>query len=263
MKKALIIANERAEHQKSWGGAFARGLQKHGWSVFVGNPAGRRAPGLLVLWGTRKTAVIDRQKTQGGEVCILERGYLGNRFDWTSVSFGGGLNGRGVFRGPFADPSRWNAHFDGLMKPWRPAPEGYALLLQQVPSDMSLRGVRIDDFYEKAKAAFPGMKVKVRPHPNLTPRAGAAFDAARTSLQHDLSGAEFAVTWNSNSAVEAVLAGIPCIAMDKGSMAWDVAGHKLKVPPAPDRDAWAHALAWKQWTKDELESGYCWENVRG
>jgi hypothetical protein len=263
MKKALIIANERAEHQTSWGGAFARGLEKHGWSVSVDKLPGRGNPDLLVLWSTRKTAIINRQIARGGGVCILERGYLGDRFKWTSVSFGGGLNGRGVFRGPFADAARWNTHFAGLMKPWRPASAGYALLLQQVPGDMSLRGVDIEGFYSQAKSAFQDMRVKVRPHPNLTPRAGAAFEAARTSLQHDLSGAAFAVTWNSNSAVEAVLAGVPCIAMDKGSMAWDVTGHKLKVPPAPDRDAWAHALAWKQWLKDELESGYCWENIRG
>jgi hypothetical protein len=264
MKNALIIANERAEHQKSWGGAFARGLEKHGWSVGFDTMHNRRAYDLLVVWGTRRAPDIARQKAAGGEVCVLERGYLGNRFEWTSVSFGGGLNGRGVFRGPVNDPSRWNEHFAGLMKPWKDDPKGYALLLQQVPGDMSLRGTDIDSFYEKAKATFkPLMRVKVRVHPNLKPSAGEAFQAARLSLQDDLAGAAFAITWNSNAAVDAVLAGVPAIAMDRGSMAWDVTGHELKAPPAPDRAGWASAIAWKQWRKEELESGYCWENVRG
>jgi hypothetical protein len=82
-------------------------------------------------------------------------------------------------------------------------------------------------------------------------------------LSDDLKAARFVVTWNSNTAVEAILSGIPAVARDEGSMAWDVAGHSLSVPPRINRMAWAHALAWKQWGKAEMMSGYCWEHVRG
>lgn len=260
MKEAFIVANERAAHQKSWGGAFAAGLKRHGWKVSIGNAVTRRPPDLLVIWGTRKKPIIDRQKATGGEVCILERGYVGNRFEWTSVSFGGGLNGRGKFRGPLNDPSRWLEYFPDIMQPWRDNPNGYPLLLQQVPGDMSLRGVDMPGFYRKAVDAFK--RVKIRPHPNLKPSAGSAFTDAQTSLVSDLAGAAFAITWNSNSAVDAVLAGVPAIAMDKGSMAWDVTGHALEVPPKPDRQAWANAIAWKQWSKSEIEDGFCWECIK-
>ena len=264
MKRALVIANEKAEHQKSWGGAFARGLEKHGWHVDVDRMHNRKAYDLLVMWSVRKAAFIERQKVAGGEVCILERGYVGDRFKWTSVSFGGGLNGRGVFRGPHTDPSRWNEHFASLMQPWRPVAGGYALLLQQVPGDMLIRGTDIEAFYAGVVKAFkPPMRVKIRVHPNVKPGEAAAAQAARTSLQEDFAGAACAVTWNSNSGVDAVLAGVPTVALDPGSMAWDVTGHELTMPPAPGREAWAHALAWKQWRKEELESGYCWEHVRG
>ena len=261
MQKALIVTNERLTHQASWGGAFGRGLVRHGWQVSTADHLGNTRPDLLVMWGTRRTADIARQKLLGGEVCILERGYVADRFEWTSVSFGGGLNGRGVFRGPFDDRARWCQHFDGLLKPWKSSPDGYPLLMEQVPGDMSLRGVNIDNFYTDARHAFK--HVKTRKHPNLKPSAGNAFTAAQQSLQADLADAAFVITWNSNSAVDAVLAGVPAIAMDQGSMAWDVTGHSLSVPPLPDRTAWTAALAWKQWSRDELESGYCWDHVHG
>lgn len=261
MKRAIIIANERAEHQKSFGGAFAAGLERHGWSVSVRNDPGKCD--LLVMWGARRADRVRAQLGAGGQICVLERGYIGDRFAWTSVSFGGGLNGRGIFRGPFHDGSRWERHFAHLMRPWRMSADGYALIMEQVPGDTAVVNVDLPTFYSDARCAFQStMPVKMRPHPNINPRHGeAAIAGARASLKQDLAGAAIAVTWNSNSAVDAVLAGVPTIAMDKGSMAWDVTGHGLKRPPLPDRTAWAHALAWKQWTREELASGYCWEHV--
>jgi len=261
VKTAWIATNERTAHQSSFGGAFGRGLARHGFKVVYGRRNSFKHTDLLVVWSTRNQQLIQAQLATGREVCILERGYIGDRFKWTSVSFGGGLNGRATFRGPFEDGSRWDKHFSHLMQPWSDRPDGYALLLQQVPGDMSLRGVDIETFYKRVKGVFPG--VKVRAHPNRRPCHGAAYDGMLTSLQDDLAGARLAITWNSNSGVDAVLAGVPTIAMDKGSMAWDVAGHALETPGRPDRTRWAHAMAWKQWAYIELESGYCWETVRG
>jgi hypothetical protein len=38
-------------------------------------------------------------------------------------------------------------------------------------------------------------------------------------------------------------------------MAWDVTAHKLGEIAKPDREQWAHDLAWKQWALTEIESG--------
>src|SRR5689334_16783088 len=110
MKKALI-----------WGPmcefrtAFADGLRRHGWTVDATQAFG--ACDLLVMWGVKRRGDIERQRMLGREVCILERGYLADRYAWTSVSFGGGLNGRGDFRGDLTDGSRWGKHFAHLMRP--------------------------------------------------------------------------------------------------------------------------------------------------
>jgi hypothetical protein len=221
---------------------------------------------LLVLWGVRRDAAIKQQKRAGGDVCILERGYLGDRHEWTSVSFGGGLNGRGIFRGPFHDASRWETNFAHLMKPWKGITGGYALILGQVPGDMSVKGqVVLPAFYAQAAAAFNkvGFITKFRPHPkaNRRERCNGA-QAIGGSLEEALAGAAVTISYNSNSTVDAVLAGVPSVAMDQGSMAWDVTGHKLEYPASPDRTHWAYALAWKQWRLEEMRSGYCWDAVR-
>lgn len=261
--KAVIVAADRAEHQQVWGGAFAEGLRRHGWEAVV-----QRSPApadLLVLWGVRNQPAI---AAATGEVCILERGYLGDRFAWTSVSFGGELNGRATFRGPFEDRGRWDRHFASLMKPWSQR-AGYALLLGQVPGDMSLRpvGGRLDGWYRTTAAKLQrlGYGVRFRPHPLAYRRGGSSMViGARTiggSLDEALAGAAFAVSFNSNSAVDAVLAGVPTIAVDEGSMAWAVTGHEIAPPPMPDRADWAARLAWCQWSREEMASGDCWAAV--
>jgi predicted transcriptional regulator len=45
-------------------------------------------------------------------------------------------------------------------------------------------------------------------------------------------------------------------------MAWDVTTHDLKSPPIrPLREAWAHDLAWTQWTLHEIAEGDAWAAV--
>jgi hypothetical protein len=258
MRKAFIRINGLS-HQKTWGEAFALGLARHGWTVDMG-PEWRPSD-LLVMWGVRQKMAMHDQARRGGQVCILERGYLGDRFKWTSVSFGGGLNGRAEFRGKLDDPSRFEKHHGKLVKPWRRAHTGIALLIGQVEGDASLAGVNIANWYHDATAELRarGYVVEFRPHPlSLGKRKPAR------SLADDLARADVVVTWNSNTAVDAVLAGVPTYAIDRGSMAWDVTTHDLAEQPyMPWRCDWLTALAWKQWTLDEIAAGWCWAHVGG
>jgi hypothetical protein len=257
---AHILSSERAEHHVSWGGAFGDGLKRHGWRVTVS--ASPRPCDLLVLWGARRVETMAAQRAAGGEVAVLERGYVGERFEWASVSFGGGLNGRGEFRGPFTDGSRWVQHFGHLMQPWRDRNDGDILIMGQVDGDMAVANVDIHEFYRRAEHRYliAGFLTRFRPHPGMARRERVTLP--HRALASDLAEARAVVTWNSNSGVDAVLAGIPTVAIDEGSMAWSVAGHTLgELPPAPDRTAWAHRLAWCQWRRDEIVRGDCWDAV--
>jgi len=263
-QRALIIARG-GTHQHGWGAAFAEGLKHHGWRVDV--QADYDPADLVVLWGVRRQDIIRRAKSDGCEVCILERGYVGDRFKWTSVSFGGGLNNRGRFYGPFEDASRWERHFSHLMRDRHVPEDGYALIMGQVAGDMSVKGANLPQWYQVQAASLQkaGWSVKFRPHPSEGSAARASLgrhvDWVAGDLEAALEGAGLVVTYNSNSGVDAALFGRPVVASDEGSMAWPIAGHRIDDVRTPDRTAWAHALAWKQYSKPEFASGFAWEAI--
>lgn len=76
------------------------------------------------------------------------------------------------------------------------------------------------------------------------------------------------VTWTSNVAVDAIVAGVPAFCHDECAAA-PVAGeltvleHQIDAPPRPDRGPWARSLAWGQFTLDEINAGFARKVVMG
>lgn len=262
MRRAVIVTNEAQPHHVSFGGAFAEGLRKHGW--ITRTSTSYQPCDLLVLWGVKRRHDIAQQLHAGGEVCILERGYAGDRFAWASVSFGGGLNGRARFVVPPSHgPERWERHFGHLMRPWCKPNGTIAVIMGQVPGDQSIKHVNIGNWYRTAAAALraEGWQPRFRSHPgNRGVQDFAGLQTWKGSLEDTLAVASLVVTFNSNSGVDAVLAGVPTVAMDEGSMVRDVAAHDIGVV-TPDRSAWAARLAYCQWTREEMVDGSCQEAV--
>lgn len=271
----IVIYAPRQGHQLRHADLFAAGLKRHGI-------AAARQPShcaidcdLAVFWGHRQTGVMARQHATGGRYLVMERGYLGDRLAWTSLGYDG-LNGRADFCLPDAvDPERFRRHHAPAMRDWALPGDGrYALLLGQVPTDAALRGVDFLDWCRRAAAeiqAETGLDVVFRPHPlarHALPVAGTRILAGARSdgtLAAALEGAALAVTWNSNSGVDAVLAGVPTVTMDRGAMAWPVAAHAIgpaALMQRPDRTDWAARLAWCQWTADEIGNGDAWDRLK-
>ncbi len=264
-RKAVVIENPNLPHHRRFGGCFTEGLKRLGWHVETSTSW--KPAHLAVLWGVRNRQAIDQQLMNGGEVCILERGYLGDRMEWTSVSFGGGLNGRGRFvmpGGVEGDLTRFqDCGFD--LMPWHhPVLDcpGLAVIMGQVPGDQSLRGVDFSNWVRDVtkRLLLAGWQVKFRPHPGWS-HDTYGLPRAAGSLADVLGQASLAVTFNSNSGVDAVLAGVPTVAMDEGSMVRAVAAHDIVSPITPDRTEWAARLAWCQYSREELASGFCQEAV--
>ena len=234
--------------------AIARGLEAHGIEVEK-ITAGAVKTEHVACWGWR---VGKKLHSEGHQVLVMERGYLGDRFAWTSLAWNG-LNGKGKFAGCF-DDQRFARHFS--MKPWKTAGD-YVLLMGQVPGDASLQGMDLTPWYGhaamQAQNAYE-MPVRFRQHPMSLARGYRQrppyTEASTGTLDEALDGAAVVVTYNSNSGVDAVIAGVPTVAMDKGSMAWDVAAHRIGDLIRPDREQWAGHLACKQWTIEEIESGF-------
>lgn len=263
MVKAVIIDNPGAgNHDYGWRRAFGEGLSRRGWQVVMSNNF--EPCDLFVIWGVRRADLIERARSFGAEICVLERGYLADRFTWTSVSFGGGLNGRGVFRTPHgADISRFNS-LGVQMPPWYSPDHGYALIMGQVPGDQSIRGVDIDAFYRTSAQSLRAAghhEIYFRDHPRGRGR-DVGLPVKNGDLHDAIDGAKIVVTFNSNSGVDAVLRGRPVVAVDRGSMVWDIAGHAVADDVMIlDRSAWASRLAWCQFTRQEMQTGFCAEAV--
>lgn len=254
-----ILASPNAQHQMAHAQAMAEGLKRHGikTTVTANPPCYTKA---VVCWGWRMGL---RLKLQGKRVLVMERGYLGDRFAWTSLGWDG-LNGLAKFHAPDDGGERFRKHF-GPLQPWKEGGE-YALVVGQVAGDASLRGKNLVPWYAQMAALLgdQGHHVVFRPHPRgHSGRMKIKGAETRTGdLAEALAGAKFVVTFNSNTGVDAVVAGVPAIVMDEGGMAYPVAGHRLGEIVRPEREAWAHRLAWCQWRLDEMRSGEAWEVVR-
>jgi hypothetical protein len=232
-------------HQGAHAEALRAGLARHGV---------KRDPRFVAVWGWRTGQAY---RKAGREVLVLERGYLGDRFAWTSIGWNG-LNGRAEFPGY---PDDGGARFRALgipLRPLRPAGD-YALIVGQVPGDAALQGRDLGPWYAAQAARAWGVPCRFRPHP-LAARRGPVHTVANAprldgDLAESLARAAIVVTFNSNVGVDAMLAGKPVTCDDPGSMIHGVA-------PA-DREAWAHRLAWRQWSLDEIRSGAALEGVVG
>jgi hypothetical protein len=261
MKVGLPIC--RAPHQTSHMEALASGLARLGHKVQWWE--GYHPPtdvDVLAGWGWRKCHPLTKIC---GTVLVLERGYIADRFEWTSLGWNG-LNGRAVFP-DIGDPSRWRRHFQHLRKPWRRS-EGYALVMGQVSDDAALWGVDIATWYQRTVTDLvaAGWDVRFRPHPVELQKGRpvpSLIGAKRLGgeLVDAIAGAGIVATYNSNSGVDAALAGVPVYAQDIGSMAWPVAFKSLTDPKTFNRAAWCNRLAWKQWRLKEIASGEALEIV--
>lgn len=251
-----IIASPRAGHQMAHQKAMAEGLSHHGIESLLSHSSFVSTKH-VACWGWREGNLL---RARGHEVLVMERGYLGDRISYTSLAWNG-LNGYGDFP---EYPDDGGARFRSMaeMKPWKEGGE-YVLLMGQVPGDASLKGRNLMPWYSEAamqaQSAYE-MPVKFRAHPQALKRGIRQrpnyTEPSDGTLEQALDGAAVVVAWNSNASVDAVLAGVATVTMDKGSMAWGVTAHRIGDIARPNRNAWAHRLAWKQWTIDEIASGY-------
>jgi len=268
MSLDVVVYRAGREWTMPWEDVFIAGLRAHGIEAEQRPQAERRVSDLAVIWAHRQRPLFEAQRAAGKHYLVMERGYIGDRQAWTSLGFDG-LNGRAKFPPATDGGARWDRLFaQYMMKGWRMGGE-YALLCGQVPGDASIRDHDHIAWLHQQAAALEarGWLVRFRPHP-LTLSAppetvyGPFRDISVRSLSEDLGGAEFVVTYSSNASVDAMLAGLPVVAADPGSMVWDIAGHDIDDIRRPDRTEWAHAMAFRQWNEAEIASGEAWENLK-
>lgn len=264
---AVIYVDTQQAHHVGAATVMLAGLKHHGINARIVNSSYPVPCDLAIFWGHHRRQIIRHQRDRGCRYLVMERAYIADRFRWISLGFDG-LNGYAKFPVINDGGVRWNKHFGGLLKPWKYGGD-YALLIGQVPGDAAIANVNIDEWYDQIAKGLrlQGKRVIFRPHPvaieRRMVRAPHEVEFDMGTLQESLADASMVVTYSSNAGVDAVLAGVPTVACDRGSMAWDVAAHDLSERLVrPSREAWAHAMAYKQWLPEEIANGTAWEHLK-
>lgn len=213
-----------------------------------------------IMWGWKWSNYWrERHKS----VIVMEHGYIGDRFKYTSLAWNG-LNGHGIHGVHKGDNGERFAEHGGIIHPWKHNPDAPVLLLGQLKNDQSLQGLDIEKVYNDwiRKSDRP---VIFRPHPVAVKRGvhlnikGA--EVSQGTLYEALDNCSYALCYNSNSSVDAIMYGVPTVCMDKGSMVASLCGENIGHIIRPEREKTLHALAWKQYSLEEISQGWPLEKL--
>lgn len=245
-----------------WPKLLAEGVAAHGdeshVSQVVDDSDVHAFWGMHRRWGKQALA-------KGKQSLIIERAYLGDRFKWRAMGWNN-INGMADFCNRNVPDDRWRKYWADTVKPWRDGGD-YALVIGQVPHDASLRGTDVYEWAAKvcqqAKAIYG--RVVFRPHPlDRHKRKVKGAEYQDGTLEDAFSGAACVITYCSNTAVDAVMQGIPAVSYDSMSMAYEVSSHRVEDPLVlADRNDWGRKLAYCQWLPEEIASGAAWAHLRG
>lgn len=261
-------------HQKTFLELMATGMRACGDDAKASD--GWEPADVLAFWSSKH----EQPSFHDGPILYLECGFLHrtagdyarDRQSWISLGWDGVAgNARPIPESIEIGPERWAALSAALAMPLADPREvdtktDHLLLCLQHPGDQAARGAdfagieaRLAEIEETS-----GMPVRVREHPIIARRNSIR----QPPLSVDLENCGLCVTYNSTSAVEAVVRGVPTVAMHERSPAYEVAAHSLDDPwaqwrtAAEGREAWAHRLAYRQWTHSEIRDGTAWEFMR-
>ncbi len=216
-------------------------------------------------WG--KQAILDRHA--GRSLLVIESAFVRRGIYWT-VGFGG-INGAADFRAAGVPLDRWR-RLGIKVKPWSQRKDGPVVVAGQLPRDTNVQDTDHLAWVRNAVESCQGggRRVVFRPHPRIeNPEIYGIppelYDPNR-KIATTLKGARCLVTWNSNSATDAAIAGVPVVTCDPQSFAWPVASHDfrgVKDPWRPDRNDWLAGLGYAQWSLVEMRNGDPWRHLTG
>jgi hypothetical protein len=253
MKVAVAQYTDGNPRKGLYQGLLEQALADAGHTL-VRHPIGTAPPksvDFAVFWGT-KTAPIPTLRELRIPFLVSENRYFGARQAYASLGWNY-LARRAIRPAPGNAPRP-----QPTLRAWKHDNAGKVMILGQVPRDAAVRGIDIrqweSDAFDEARRLW-GRETVYRPHPNRLKNAGLNTPLAPIEKALVDENVWLAVSYNSCSGVDAVSAGVPTVAMDEGSMAWEVASHRIGDRKMPDREAWAHALSYTQWSQDEFANG--------
>lgn len=250
-----LVSAFRSAHHVKYFTALEKGFAKLGINTIRSTSPQSK---IIATWGWRTGK---QYRISGHEVLVVERGYIGDRMNYTSLGWNG-LNGYAEFPKYPDDGGKRFADHGGELKPWKEYGTGeYILILGQVRNDASLQNTNMVEWYsniaERLKAHY-NLPIYFRPHPESLRRGGYRNIPGVANLSGDLQsaidGALFTVSYNSNSSLDSIIAGVPSYA-GEGGMAYELCMSEIGTLRYPDREKRLNEIAHCQWSVDEIASG--------
>jgi hypothetical protein len=287
--KVAVAFRTATTRGDTWTGFLKQGLEALGHKCvpYVGREGLPQDVDFAIFWGMKRRPRSDCRERQI-PFLLLETHVFGPKTTHASLGWND-IAGRALRPAPASaprlQPGTWGfeqvqdlgraelTYRWGRMAPWKSDNTGKVMVFGQMPVDYAVWNVDITRWERGAakEAAEWGREVIRRPHPNWQrslmparyPNEYRVRESHRVPLRQALADENvwLAVTYNSTSAVESVSAGIPTVAMDDGSMAWDVSSHAIGERKTPNREAWAHALSYCQWSAEEFATGQALEHL--
>lgn len=216
----------------------------------------------------------------------------GSKHQYYRVGIDGFMNNDGIFYGDSIDKTRlpdMKRHLDiPEFAGWKDHSIGNILVLLQLPGDASLRGQKMSEWLLETLSSIreiTNRPIVVRFHPAMSAKGRAEFygeigdvlfknyqnitwsNGLDKNLQEELSGAGVCITYTSGSAIDAVLAGVPVIAMDEGNLGYPISSHRINDLLNPKKigklelNRWINQLANSQWSESEMIESKVWQHL--
>lgn len=246
--KALVITP-----QNQFGYRLAKSLKRKGVEVEVVDRESEIKPcDLVFIKGAHHTDTVEAYLMQGIPVFIFDWGYIKrvnspgtHQTGYWQVSYAK-LNGIPDFECPSDRFERLGVEITkkGFTR------NGYVLLIGQMPGDAAVHGTDHKQWLIDQHEHYTqrGFDVRYREHP----RGGVSlpYPKASPDLIEAIKGAQFVVTFTSNTGHDALLMGVPVVC-DKRAAYYPLSG---RLPSLRKRQAYFNRLAYGQWLCSETDA---------
>ena len=234
-----------------------------------------------VLWRGRmeqNKKVWEDFKARGKPVVVLEVGGIKRNTTWKMGI--NGINRDADFANQTFDDGRWKK-FGIEFQPWKQTGNVIVILGQHNNSEQwrglpNMKKWITQQIREIRK--YTDRPILIRPHPrnpvevavdefknirvSQPKRDWATYDD--TDFKKILKSTWAVVNHSSNPAIESVINGIP-VFVSESSLCYDVGNYSyadINRPAMPNREQWAHRLAYTEWWTDEIREGKPWSRIR-
>ncbi len=211
---------------------------------------------------------------RGVHVVYCDKGYFGRGWNDENAYYRLSVNSfhpLHYFQAVPRPPDRWK-RLGIALKPRQKT--GQAVVFASIPSKSAAWcGFDSEEYANRIIAkikALTGKAIVYRPRKTKNPPPpipGTIYSHGRCDIWEELENAHALVTYSSNAAADAILAGVPAFVLGPG-IARPVANTDLSALNAPtfpsekERLQWCYDVAYCQWSIEEMREAAIWQELK-